>query len=573
MAGLGVRNFSAAYKYSRNNCTAVTFASPMAPRTHNDYTVGWICALPIELEASFALMDEPHPPLSRHPMDTNSYHLGRIGSHNVAMACLPDGQTGTNSAATVAAHMSRSFRSIRFGLLVGIAGGAPSKEHDIRLGDVVVGVPGKKRGGVIQYDFGKAIKEGEFEHTGFLNAPPAILLAAISALRADPSTSQSLNQLLDNTYTDQSKFSYPEAENDILFKSDYDHVSESSICDNCDGDRLEIRNPRDSQIPIIHYGTVASANQVMRHGGTRERLRNEHDILCFEMEAAGLVNTFPCLVIRGICDYADTHKHKQWQPYAAATAAAFAKHLLTRIPAEGVKFMASVSPMPWFYYAFSNSLVPLKTVSLGRLTVSIQEPWKDYCPESIEPPENDVVTSYNPLMHKILQNSKHGRIYEKLRHLFESVAGLPLQSFTQTPETTYMLMNPGNHFRNLCDHDKTRGWFEKTLRYGINVYMITGIHTIQMPIVAIDPAMDESSEQVFAFRYQKVKFRWFSSRTMKNASLDKSRWKVSDLIGRETGNINDVDDLVQAELDDAIDLEDLKDEGEICAFEDELFVV
>lgn len=134
-------------------------------------------------------------------------------------------------------------------------------------------------------------------------------------------------------------------------------------------------------------------------------------------------------------------------------------------------------------------------------------------------------------------------------------------------------MNPGNHFRNLCDHDKTRDWFEKTLRYGINVYMITGIQTVQMPVAAIDPAMDEPSEQIFAFLYQKVKFRWFSSRTMKNASLDKSRWKVSDLTGRDTGNINDVDDLVQAELDDVIDLEDLKGEGEICAFEDELFVV
>lgn len=58
--------------------------------------------------------------------------------------------------------------------------------------------------------------------------------------------------------------------------------------------------------------------------------------MCFEMEAAGLMNNFPCLVIRGICDYADSHKNKKWQIYAAATAAACAKEILSVIPASEV---------------------------------------------------------------------------------------------------------------------------------------------------------------------------------------------------------------------------------------------
>jgi nucleoside phosphorylase len=70
----------------------------------------------------------------------------------------------------------------------------------------------------------------------------------------------------------------------------------------------------------------------MGHGVMREKLRRERGILCFEMEAAGLMDNFPCLVIRGICDYSDTHKNKNWQPYAAATAAAYAKELLGVIP-------------------------------------------------------------------------------------------------------------------------------------------------------------------------------------------------------------------------------------------------
>jgi nucleoside phosphorylase len=73
----------------------------------------------------------------------------------------------------------------------------------------------------------------------------------------------------------------------------------------------------------------------MRHGGTRDRLANEHGIICFEMEAAGLMDHFPCLVIRGVSDYADSHKNKHWQGYAAATAAAYARELLLFIdPAE-----------------------------------------------------------------------------------------------------------------------------------------------------------------------------------------------------------------------------------------------
>ena len=93
--------------------------------------------------------------------------------------------------------------------------------------------------------------------------------------------------------------------------------------------------------PAIHYGLIASGNLLMKDALTRDTLAKEKDVLCFEMEAAGLMNHFPCLVIRGICDYADSHKNKKWQPYAAATAAAYMKELLSVIPPKDV---AKVSP-------------------------------------------------------------------------------------------------------------------------------------------------------------------------------------------------------------------------------------
>lgn len=521
------------------------------------------------------MMDECHPRLSQHESDTNWYRLGRIGSHNVVMACLPAGLMGISSAATVAAHMSRSFRFLRFGLLVGVAGGAPSSEHDIRLGDIVFGMPGKKAGGVIQYDFGKAIKDGQFEFTGTLNAPPPVLLTALAALRADPLTSQSLDQYLAKTSTDFAKFSHPGTENDKLFKSDYDHVNESDTCDGCDDDKLVQREPptRQSQTPVIHYGTVASANQVMKHGATRERLRSQLDNLCFEMEAAGLVNTFPCLVIRGICDYADTHKNKQWQPYASATAAAAAKLLLTLIPPEKVKPVAPIPSMRWYYSALTSSLVPLKAVSLGRLVLDARNPWRDYCPQTIEPPTDDIMVSCHPRMREILQKSK-GKVCENIRRQFMCFPGLSFDEFMTAQEKTHVLRNSGNHFRNLCDHKETQLWFEKTVMHGCNVYMITAFHTIEGSSISVDSATSGASEQVFATQYQKVKFRWFSSRSMKTASLDvETRWKIHSLLGRDYDNTIVVDDVMQAELDDVLDLKELESEGDVCEIEDEIIVL
>src|SRR5215469_6038854 len=123
--------------------------------SHDDYTVGWICALPLEMATATAMLDDIHASLTKHPNDKNTYQLGRIGGHNVVIACLPAGVYGTTSAATVATQMLSSFRSIQFGLMVGIGGGVPSKGTDIRLGDIVVSHPTRKYGGVVQYDYGK----------------------------------------------------------------------------------------------------------------------------------------------------------------------------------------------------------------------------------------------------------------------------------------------------------------------------------------------------------------------------------------------------------------------------------
>ncbi|KAF4888268.1 Kinesin light chain [Colletotrichum fructicola] len=312
------------------------------------YTVAWICAVTAESVAARAFLDEDYGPpqqVARH--DNNSYVLGSIGSHNVVIAALPDGEYGTNSAAAVARDLVHSFPNVRIGLMVGIGGGAPSRKRDIRLGDIVVSKPGGGHGGVFQYDSGKTFQNGSFQETSFLNQPPVLLRTAVANLRATYEMKghqlvKDVNKNLEKIKK-RSKYKQPSPTSDRLYKSHIVHPLNSSdgcdiACGNdtaCLIDRPE-RDEEDDD-PAIHYGLIASGNQLMKDAYIRDKLAAERDVLCFEMEAAGLMNHFPCLVIRGICDYSDSHKNKAWQGFAAMIAAAYARDLLRQIAPDSVE--------------------------------------------------------------------------------------------------------------------------------------------------------------------------------------------------------------------------------------------
>jgi nucleoside phosphorylase len=303
---------------------------------HHDYTVAWVCALPLEMAAAKAMLNEIHPDLPTSPNDQNTYILGKIHAHNVVIAYLPSGVYGSTSAATVASQMLFTLQSIRFGLMVGIGGGAPTKEFDIRLGDVVVSKLTRGFGGVVQYDFGKAVGQGVFERTGSLNKPPQILLTAIAKLQADQimmgksRIPEYLPEMIAMHPVMQAEFTCRGKEQDGLFDAACGHYGSENTRDTCEASGLVTRPARDRHDPVIHYGMNASGNQLIKNGSTWDKLRKELRILCFEMEAAGLMDNFPYLVIRGICD-SNPHKSKQWQGYAAATAAAYTKGLLSVI--------------------------------------------------------------------------------------------------------------------------------------------------------------------------------------------------------------------------------------------------
>ncbi|PVH95560.1 Pfs domain protein, partial [Periconia macrospinosa] len=310
----------------------------MTPRLHrSQYTVGWICAVSIELAAARGVLDEMH---EEYRSGDCIFTLGSIAGHNIVIACLPAGQLGISPAATVASRTLVEFPQIKFGLMVGIGGGVPGHDraNSVRLGDVVVSQPQGYHGGVIQYDSGKATPDG-FERTTQLDSPPTILLSALNLMKAKEAGGfsnfyQHIAQLENNPRT--AVFRRDNAGEDILFDPDYDHTEGEVTCDHCSKDMMVQRAQREKGSEVrVHYGNIASGNLVIKSAKERDRISQLlRGILCFEMEAAGLMNHFKCLVIRGICDYADSHKNKTWQPYAAGTAAAYAKELLLNVPTE-----------------------------------------------------------------------------------------------------------------------------------------------------------------------------------------------------------------------------------------------
>jgi nucleoside phosphorylase len=233
----------------------------------------------------------------------------------------------------VATQLLNDSPSIRFGLLVGVGGGVPDlpNEIDIRLGDIVVSKPTKTAGGVVHHDMGKETLNG-FEQTGTLNKPPAILQAAVQQLVAQHELEDSHVPLYLSKMVE--KFSKMKEKYTSVVR---DRHQGGKTCSSCDSSQVVRRPPRLSSSPFIYYGMIGSTNRVVKNAAQWEKFKSgDLDITCVEMEAAGLMDSFPCLVIRGVCDYADSHKNKKWQPYAAATAAAYMKEILSVIPAQEV---------------------------------------------------------------------------------------------------------------------------------------------------------------------------------------------------------------------------------------------
>ncbi|KAH7392013.1 nucleoside phosphorylase domain-containing protein [Phaeosphaeria sp. MPI-PUGE-AT-0046c] len=300
----------------------------------SNYNVGWIAPLSLEFTAARHMLDVEH-----EQVIDNGYHYvaGEIGDHKVVIGI--QSKMGTSAAADLAARMRRACPNIRFFLVVGIGGG-----------DVVVSSPRGNHGGVFTYDTGAWVEDGQLSNTGHLNGPPPELSAAVGSLRSrhDGHQGTEIPQYLAQMRSKLSQETRAKSEdqggeNDRLFERDAPHPQDKAneLCNNCCDLRFCTQRNKRGQgavraidTPKIHYGNIASSNQLQISAEMRDRISEEHQAICFEMEGAGVIQSHPCLVIRGICDYSDSHKNKNWQHYAAATAAAYAKELLKSIPSD-----------------------------------------------------------------------------------------------------------------------------------------------------------------------------------------------------------------------------------------------
>jgi nucleoside phosphorylase len=340
---------------------------PSPPTQRKDFEIAIICALKSEADAVEALFDkfwdEDGKTYKKAPGDPNAYTTGVIGSHNVVLAYMPG--MGKGSAASLASSFRSSFEGIKLALVIGICGGVPygtDDEKEILLGDVIIS------DGLIEYDFGRRLpnkfmrKDTLRDSLGRPNTEIRAILAKLKGyrgrMRLKENTSHYLAHVQQNLGAEKAR--YPGADADKLFEPTYRHKhhdllvcglcakckkKEDEVCQTaldslcselkCNENKLvprhrllKAKESTAAQKPVIHYGLIASGDTVIKSGEDRDTIAARENIIAFEMEGAGVWDNLPCVVIKGVCDYADSHKNKEWQGYAAAAAAACMKAFL-----------------------------------------------------------------------------------------------------------------------------------------------------------------------------------------------------------------------------------------------------
>ncbi|KAL4724498.1 hypothetical protein ACLX1H_007939 [Fusarium chlamydosporum] len=312
---------------------------PFRPKDRHGFELAIICALPLEADAIEALFDrywdDEGPPFDKEPGDPNAYSTGVIGRHNVVLSYMPG--MGIANAATVASNCGKSFPGIKLALLVGVCGVIPFKPNkdEIVLGDVIIS------DGIIQYDFGRQLpdrfarKDMLLDSLGRPNQEIRGVLAKLKSLRHRRQLSAKIAEYLDVLRQEpELRAEYPGVIEDRLFEASYLHAKDQKSCEQlgCNGElvlRSRLKTASVRTMPAVHFGLMASGNSVMKSGKDRDRIAAQEGIIAYEMEGAGVWDSFPCIVVKGACDYADSHKSKTWQRYAAATAAACAKAFLS----------------------------------------------------------------------------------------------------------------------------------------------------------------------------------------------------------------------------------------------------
>jgi nucleoside phosphorylase len=327
------------------------------PASRDDFAIAIICALPEERDTVEALMTrnykaEGYPPYGKTPGDDNIYTFGEIGGKPVVLAA-PRGM-GTTNTRDLARGLNISFRNILYAFVVGIAGGAPFlpdgdgwKDSDIHLGDIIVSTQ------VIECDFGKEYDNGFRRRTEVENVLPRapaevtnfvnqfVRGRSMAFQRVLRKTKADLARLDQSGTGDNKYYEHPGPGKDNVYSSDHRHkhqgwgaclkcsqcterhhdVCEEATESSCQALGCKPHHSNAVRDTQIHFGRYASGNAVMKSAHRRDLLIRQENVIGFELEGAGAWEVFGTIVVKGIVDYADSHKSKEWRGYPAARAA------------------------------------------------------------------------------------------------------------------------------------------------------------------------------------------------------------------------------------------------------------
>ncbi|KAL5333638.1 nucleoside phosphorylase domain-containing protein [Aspergillus crustosus] len=309
----------------------------MRPEPH-EFELAIICALPREFDAVIALLDERYNSIStaRTYGDANYYQTGRTGVRNVVVVRLLD--MGNAPAAGAAASLRSSFPNISLTLVIEICGGVPfpTADNGLVLDDVIISHQVVKHGVGRQYPDGFERRGPAKETLDRSNAAVISILAGLPT-RDLRDRLRCLHVRYLRALQKDPTWAYPGVDKDRLFRPSCEHNAaadhgSATDCDSvgCAGTlvaRKRLSNGTNPP-PWVHLGAIASGDAVMKSASHRDRLARDEDIIGFEMEGAGVCEILSSLTIKGVCDYADSHKHKDWQDYAAACGASCAMALL-----------------------------------------------------------------------------------------------------------------------------------------------------------------------------------------------------------------------------------------------------
>jgi len=251
-----------------------------------------------------------------------------------------------------------------------------------------------------------------------------------------------------------------------------------------------------------------------------------------------------------------------------------------------------------------HTFLSVESIRLGRLVRNVDEPQSDYLDPDCDLRSESVIITPHLRYEEVQQSMTDKSLTAVLTRLMSASCARRNKAYTQVTTdrvTTYQLGNSGSWFKSAIKTETAREWIKESIDQGDDIYVVVGYHTmldaqvvegaadalessgqLGLPVTEValaatgvmvplgdiaDPRVAGNNikkqgiqrqfvadgEQICAVQYRKVRFKWFSSRDLDAALLEKdTRWKMCwNIRGQEIGT----NDVVEVDLHDELEIE------------------